>query len=102
MIRQPPSSPLFPHTPLFRSSSAVTTCTSSCGSRTSRAAPVPSTSSSRQRNPSTSTVGCGSKVPASRRSEEHTSELQSRQYLVCRLLLEKKKQTLVYSTHLHI
>src|SRR3712207_7115310 len=34
---------------------------------------------------------------AKNRSEEHTSELQSRQYLVCRLLLEKKKQNLVYS-----
>src|SRR5438445_3161381 len=36
--------------------------------------------------------GLGGGAPAPRRSEEHTSELQSRQYLVCRLLLEKKKQ----------
>src|SRR3712207_7069675 len=36
------------------------------------------------------------------RSEEHTSELQSRQYLVCRLLLEKKKTTTTYSTHTHL
>src|SRR3712207_8857036 len=36
------------------------------------------------------------------RSEEHTSELQSRQYLVCRLLLEKKKQTISRSTHVNI
>src|SRR3712207_8452740 len=36
------------------------------------------------------------------RSEEHTSELQSRQYLVCRLLLEKKKTTRYYGDHLHI
>src|SRR3712207_8958379 len=35
--------------------------------------------------------GCYDRPPAGRRSEEHTSELQSRQYLVCRLLLEKKK-----------
>src|SRR3712207_8267921 len=35
-----------------------------------------------------------------RRSEEHTSELQSRQYLVCRLLLEKKKKTLLYQNHI--
>src|SRR3712207_8373701 len=40
-----------------------------------------------------SAAGCGgSPWPGSRRSEEHTSELQSRQYLVCRLLLEKKKE----------
>src|SRR3712207_7015403 len=36
------------------------------------------------------------------RSEEHTSELQSRQYLVCRLLLEKKQNHLTYEIHLHI
>src|SRR3712207_8943208 len=35
------------------------------------------------------------------RSEEHTSELQSRQYLVCRLLLEKKKPTIIHDDHLH-
>src|SRR6266849_4107910 len=39
----------------------------------------------------TSTCACGAAVPAARRSEEHTSELQSRVDLVCRLLLEKKK-----------
>src|SRR3712207_7094799 len=40
--------------------------------------------------------------PSSNRSEEHTSELQSRQYLVCRLLLEKKKKHTVLYRHLHI
>src|SRR3712207_8086751 len=39
--------------------------------------------------------------PAGPRSEEHTSELQSRQYLVCRLLLEKKKSTVLASQHRH-
>src|SRR5258707_13809115 len=71
MIRRPPRSTLFPYTTLFRSPGASTSC---CATRTScfRASP-----SSRSR---------------SSRSEEHTSELQSRQYLVCRLLLEKKNQ----------
>src|SRR3712207_7115240 len=84
MIRRPPRSTLFPYTTLFRSAPA----------RSSRAGPTSSATSRR-----TSTRGC---VPTSatpvrlssptcRRSEEHTSELQSRQYLVCRLLLEKKK-----------
>src|SRR6267378_4815030 len=65
MIRRPPRSTLFPYTTLFRS-------------RRSAAAPRPA----RCR-------GSGSRWP---RSEEHTSELQSRRELVCRLLLEKKKK----------
>src|SRR5438445_2503901 len=69
MIRRPPRSTLFPYTTLFRS----------CPGRISE-------SSSRQ----TSTAV--QKTRFQSRSEEHTSELQSRQYLVCRLLLEKKKQ----------
>src|SRR3712207_7094846 len=43
---------------------------------------------------------CCNSGSAATRSEEHTSELQSRQYLVCRLLLEKKKQTPIYPPHL--
>src|SRR3712207_8397109 len=42
----------------------------------------------------TNGIGVESPKPAARRSEEHTSELQSRQYLVCRLLLEKKKKNM--------
>src|SRR5258707_6797073 len=73
MIRRPPRSTLFPYTTLFRSVNppASSGCFSKC------AAPALNASSSR---------------PLLMRSEEHTSELQSRQYLVCRLLLEKKKQ----------
>src|SRR5437762_12800823 len=73
MIRRPPRSALFPYTTLFRSS-----CSSSwdCRSPASGAARTAVTSRS---------------APASR-SEEHTSELQSPMYLVCRLLLEKKKK----------
>src|SRR3712207_7941396 len=87
MIRRPPRSTLFPYTTLFRSRSYVST--------------------TREANLSSSGCACLSRVrnaawvasiPLSmtahasdpHRSEEHTSELQSRQYLVCRLLLEKK------------
>src|SRR5438445_8566813 len=71
MIRRPPRSTLFPYTTLFRSDHATT--------RPSLVQPAVFQQSSGW--------------PASwGRSEEHTSELQSRQYLVCRLLLEKKKK----------
>src|SRR2546422_6136322 len=78
MIRRPPRSTLFPYTTLFRSV------------RTSRAAGFsPGRDSSKrctaQRNPR-----------IRNRSEEHTSELQSRLHLVCRLLLEKKKKRRTY------
>src|SRR3712207_7661304 len=89
MIRRPPRSTLFPYTTLFRSSPCP---------RTSRGrAPAPWRR--RTRPPLRLASGTparttGSAPPATRlgpaRSEEHTSELQSRQYLVCRLLLEKK------------
>src|SRR3712207_7210760 len=86
MIRRPPRSTLFPYTTLFRSSASA----SSTGPNT----PVANASSreaTHARSPSTSRQRC-SRSPAApgSRSEEHTSELQSRQYLVCRLLLEKK------------
>src|SRR3712207_7475137 len=87
MIRRPPRSTLFPYTTLFRSNSAV------------RRSPNSWTSSAPKVDTPTSETHTGRSVAAwisrSRdghsRSEEHTSELQSRQYLVCRLLLEKKK-----------
>src|SRR3712207_8473966 len=86
MIRRPPRSTLFPYTTLFRSRVAIPEYlpvgdvfdpSRACGRRSRF---------------------CGHRIPASRRtpprrSEEHTSELQSRQYLVCRLLLEKKKKS---------
>src|SRR5436189_4687662 len=74
MIRRPPRSTLFPYTTLFRSRRpAPRGC--GCGSRRrSRASP-----------------SCSCRRRATR-SEEHTSELQSPMYLVCRLLLEKKKR----------
>src|SRR3712207_8537480 len=93
MIRRPPRSTLFPYTTLFRS-------TQQGVHRHLPAAPTPLV-------PPPHTVrgppqGCVLEevgrcrpvtLPVSPRSEEHTSELQSRQYLVCRLLLEKKKTT---------
>src|SRR5436305_10751857 len=72
MIRRPPRSTLFPYTTLFRSC-----CGPTVGSQPCRGCPSP-------RSPS----ACLTRSP---RSEEHTSELQSRPHLVCRLLLEKKK-----------
>src|SRR3712207_8674503 len=84
MIRRPPRSTLFPYTTLFRS-----TIRTACPPASASAIPKRSSSSCHARQP------CRAGQPrASRpsRSEEHTSELQSRQYLVCRLLLEKKKQ----------
>src|SRR3712207_8030345 len=82
MIRRPPRSTLFPYTPLFRSKTRYMYRQNSerAASRT------PSVRAMRRRD------AMSPAVPEARhRSEEHTSELQSRQYLVCRLLLEKKK-----------
>src|SRR3712207_7011865 len=90
MIRRPPRSTLFPYTTLFRSSSRVPQrCRSStffCNSakKDSIAALSPQAP--------TRPIDPTSPLSARVRSEEHTSELQSRQYLVCRLLLEKKKK----------
>src|SRR3712207_6918111 len=92
MIRQPPRSTLFPYTTLFRSvgpsvsrpaagylpvtiDAEPAACTPPRGNAGNRRAGEP---------------GLARGVRARPRSEEHTSELQSRQYLVCRLLLEKK------------
>src|SRR3712207_7341892 len=83
MIRRPPRSTLFPYTTLFRSPTPPTTSRPPCASTSGP--PQPSCSP-RSSHPTTYS-GCHG--PA--RSEEHTSELQSRQYLVCRLLLEKTK-----------
>src|SRR5258708_21339762 len=77
MIRRPPRSTLFPYTTLFRSS--IPAATSSSTSRKSHPANLLSSSND------FSSAGWDF------RSEEHTSELQSPDHLVCRLLLEKKK-----------
>src|SRR3712207_8761442 len=91
MIRRPPRSTLFPYTTLFRSQ--IRPCTKyvspcalakSCTSHTTSGWDRPESS------PQQTPPGLSFQNQKFRRSEEHTSELQSRQYLVCRLLLEKK------------
>src|SRR3712207_8683006 len=95
MIRRPPRSTLFPYTTLFRSSPRT---------------PGPPARRAQQQHPAVASarplarartarqlavlrpLGAADRQAPRTRSEEHTSELQSRQYLVCRLLLEKKKK----------
>src|SRR3712207_8538508 len=89
MIRRPPRSTLFPYTTLFRSCRSVSTGVAE--SDWNRSTEVWNALSSGRLRTSPTKM----QPP---RSEEHTSELQSRQYLVCRLLLEKKKTTLL---HIH-
>src|SRR3712207_6992080 len=89
MIRRPPRSTLFPYTTLFRSTAEPSLPTG--------VGPISHASGSRstqRRAPRREVDGVRARLRAARRrrSEEHTSELQSRQYLVCRLLLEKKKK----------
>src|SRR3712207_8060276 len=99
MIRRPPRSTLFPYTTLFRSTVSPGTPVES------RLVPAPSNTETPPAGKDSSPVSpsLAASPPASAggsasRSEEHTSELQSRQYLVCRLLLEKKKNTDIIQT----
>src|SRR3712207_8092947 len=93
MIRRPPRSTLFPYTTLFRSpwdSGSPPTPAERRATLVERSYPL-------------SDVDAALRYPGAgnaRRSEEHTSELQSRQYLVCRLLLEKKYTTRFFSPHI--
>src|SRR3712207_7168316 len=92
MIRRPPRSTLFPYTTLFRSRQVLGR---HCHQKQGQPEP-----DQRRRLEGRRDEGEGGKTQVRRqrpghaaaRSEEHTSELQSRQYLVCRLLLEKKKK----------
>src|SRR2546422_8627615 len=91
MIRRPPRSTLFPYTTLFRSSKAFTK--SRWRNSIHRViAPVRDASRLQQCGRSSRSPGLERSSRARPRSEEHTSELQSRLHLVCRLLLEKKKK----------
>src|SRR3712207_7983888 len=91
MIRRPPRSTLFPYTTLFRSLNGHNlTIGSLLGTNTSAVVSDGGTLSVGGNN--TSRTYAGAIIGSTARSEEHTSELQSRQYLVCRLLLEKKKK----------
>src|SRR3712207_7356694 len=95
MIRRPPRSTLFPYTTLFRSQAPAEF--GYAGHPSDPSLPDPQSAQSREpatrraARPARDADGCA-------RSEEHTSELQSRQYLVCRLLLEKKKKHNHYPT----
>src|SRR3712207_7529412 len=95
MIRRPPRSTLFPYTALFRSRRLAAEARPAA--RGGRALPgaAPGGAAARRGRHAAGVVARPAARPgalrAGRRSEEHTSELQSRQYLVCRLLLEKKK-----------
>src|SRR5258708_31977195 len=95
MIRRPPRSTLFPYTTLFRSTKRyeqpVRRRPSSACRRSCSNAARPVTPSTR-RAPAIRRRRRGSASTPARRSEEHTSELQSPDHLVCRLLLEKKKK----------
>src|SRR3712207_4765571 len=99
MIRRPPRSTLFPYTTLFRSESlscVPVTCSKKRRLRPMVAAGRSFTSSFKRIWALSFTLrGRPVLFLGSSRSEEHTSELQSRQYLVCRLLLEKKKKTII-------
>src|SRR3712207_6864512 len=101
MIRRPPRSTLFPYTTLFRSE----------GRRNDRewgSPPNHGILGPRQATRPSQTPGgrekwtTGDPGRLEVRSEEHTSELQSRQYLVCRLLLEKKKKNTMLTTQCKI
>src|SRR3712207_8035827 len=90
MIRRPPRSTLFPYTTLFRS--ALLTAIHGQISGVFSALPLPSRVEKRLDHFQQKYQDLSNTL----RSEEHTSELQSRQYLVCRLLLEKKTMTTKY------
>src|SRR2546422_3539811 len=91
MIRRPPRSTLFPYTTLFRSpaGNAGATCRASGG----ECDPAETCNGTSTSCPADARSPAGTSCTSDgNRSEEHTSELQSRLHLVCRLLLEKKKK----------
>src|SRR2546429_6017163 len=94
MIRQPPRSTLFPYTPLFRSvvERAVPGVVLDHRHDHATVVEVRRALAQQEERPG---------AEQDERSEEHTSELQSRLHLVCRLLLEKKKHSVATTSHLH-
>src|SRR2546426_3381855 len=88
MIRRPPRSTLFPYTTLFRSLDGAEVKEVLNGSKVGTTLDLPA-------------IATLTGLPAPARSEEHTSELQSPCNLVCRLLLEKKKNNKIALSHFH-
>src|SRR3712207_8813748 len=97
MIRRPPRSTLFPYTTLFRSGRLVRANADTMWVRPAVVRVSWSDDPSAPGEPAVRPLA-GPWVESVARSEEHTSELQSRQYLVCRLLLEKKNKIQVKPT----
>src|SRR3712207_7666455 len=99
MMRRPPRSTLFPYTTLFRSPSDFVTRSPTVWipARLRQLYERTPSSSSSMRISSIGPPPAGAPTPC--RSEEHTSELQSRQYLVCRLLLENNKHPMATRSH---
>src|SRR5689334_24553389 len=97
MIRRPPRSTLFPYTTLFRSHHQLRSLPwkSTIRGTISPSASLAATASTS----TTASLRATSSTPWPKRSEEHTSELQSQFHLVCRLLLEKKKPAPAPATH---
>src|SRR3712207_7150534 len=101
MIRRPPRSTLFPYTTLFRSSLPMGPHSPALHTRPA----LPKWAHSPHSRDPTHSANIGLPFAyalpfggrPTHRSEEHTSELQSRQYLVCRLLLEKKKRSILHN-----
>src|SRR3712207_7628473 len=98
MIRRPPRSTLFPYTTLFRSRTLRSrTKPEACIEQSANTANGSRASAASRSSPATSSAQLHpARLTSLSRSEEHTSELQSRQYLVCRLLLEKKKKNKLF------
>src|SRR2546422_7693167 len=92
MIRRPPRSTLFPYTTLFRSGSIKPTMLLNVRASLSRY--IDPATAEANRNFDLIGAGFSARLVSQLRSEEHTSELQSRLHLVCRLLLEKKKKNI--------
>src|SRR3712207_8113673 len=99
MIRRPPGSPPFPYTTLFRSERAV--LAPDLAGPTRHPPVRVEVALGDRKNETVDVAGHCLLLRSFLRSEEHTSELQSRQYLVCRLLLEKKQPSLQREVFLH-
>src|SRR2546422_4738299 len=102
MIRRPPRSTLFPYTTLFRSECQRKLRTAACAPTPTDQFRIPHSAFRISGHSAFPTPCSALGSPCGTRSEEHTSELQSRLHLVCRLLLEKKKKNYHFlSLHKH-